>query len=265
MIKLIVSDLDGSLLDEKSKLNPEFFEVFEELKKREILFCAASGRAYWSIVEHFEKIKEELYVISSNGAMLFRGSEPLHSCHMDREVFTLLHQHVMEYPDAFLGFSTKKRLMSFTNSDSSFSFVNAHYGTYERLRDVGEFSGEILQCGIFDPHHILKIKEEVFEKIPQRLKDKVRYISSGDTWIDVFNVQTNKGNMISRIQKERGIKPCETAVFGDYDNDLQMFDFADYGFAMENAQEVVKKRAPFICKSNRENGVIDKIKELLNF
>ena len=124
MIKLIVSDLDGSLLDENSKLNPEFFEVFEELKKRGILFCAASGRSYWSIVEHFEKIREDIYIISSNGAMLFQGSELLHSFHMDKEIFTLLHKHVMEYQDAFLGFSTRERLMSFTNSDSSFAFVN---------------------------------------------------------------------------------------------------------------------------------------------
>lgn len=264
MIKLIVSDLDGSLLDENSKLNPEFFEVYKQLKERGIIFCAASGRAYWSIVEHFEEIKDEMHVISSNGAMLYKGCELIHSYYMNREIVDLIYQYTMEYPNAFFGFSTMERLMAITNSDESFDFVNAHYGTYERLYDINNFSGDVFQCGIFDPSQILQIKQEVFDKIPHDLKKHVRYISSGHTWLDILNVDTNKGNMIGMIQEDYGIKASETVVFGDYDNDLQMFDFAQYGYAMENAQEVVKQRAPYICKSNAQNGVIDKIKEILD-
>lgn len=263
MIKLIVSDLDGSLLDSKSRLNPEFFEIYRVMKERRILFCVASGRALSSVAEHFESILDEIHVIASNGAMLFQNRKLVASNCLDKEVFNLIYKYSKDYENAFFGFSTLEGLYAITRSDSSYDFVNAHYGKYKRLQSIEDFQGDVYQCGIFDPEDILKIKAEILEKIPDEMKDRARYISSGHTWLDILNSNTNKGHMLHEIQKKHGILPSETVVFGDYDNDLQMFDFSEYGYAMGNAQDIVKQRANRICKSNDENGVIEKIKELL--
>ena len=60
MIKLIVTDMDGTLLGENGMFPPYFMSVFEELERRNILFCVASGRQYSSLLQLFEPIKEKI-------------------------------------------------------------------------------------------------------------------------------------------------------------------------------------------------------------
>lgn len=55
MIKVIFSDMDGTLLDESGKLPAEFDEVAAELERRSVLFAPASGRQYYSLIESFPK------------------------------------------------------------------------------------------------------------------------------------------------------------------------------------------------------------------
>jgi hydroxymethylpyrimidine pyrophosphatase-like HAD family hydrolase len=59
-VKLVVSDMDGTLLNSKGEVSKRFFELFKELQKRKITFCAASGRQHNSIVSKLDAIKDEL-------------------------------------------------------------------------------------------------------------------------------------------------------------------------------------------------------------
>ena len=73
-IKLVVSDMDGTLLNSKGKVSNRFFELFKELQKRNITFCAASGRQHNSIVSKLDAIKNEIYVIAENGGIAKKGN-----------------------------------------------------------------------------------------------------------------------------------------------------------------------------------------------
>ncbi len=77
MIKLIASDIDGTLVpDGSDKINPEIFPVILQLKKQGIYFVAASGRQWKSIERLFEPIKDEIFYIAENGAYVgARGRE----------------------------------------------------------------------------------------------------------------------------------------------------------------------------------------------
>ena len=55
MIKLIASDMDGTLLNDKDEIHEEFYQVFQELKKQNIIFAAASGRQYYNLAKRFER------------------------------------------------------------------------------------------------------------------------------------------------------------------------------------------------------------------
>ena len=68
-VKLVVSDMDGTLLNSKGEVSNRFFELFKELQKRNITFCAASGRQHNSIVSKLDAIKDEIYVIAENGGV----------------------------------------------------------------------------------------------------------------------------------------------------------------------------------------------------
>ena len=55
MIKLIFSDMDGSLLDNEGNLPKEFDDMMAKLKERNVMFAPASGRQYYSLIKTFEK------------------------------------------------------------------------------------------------------------------------------------------------------------------------------------------------------------------
>src|SRR6056300_309890 len=69
-IKLIATDMDGTLLNSKHEVSNLFFELFKEIKKHNILFVAASGRTYYSIIEKLNSIKNEIIIVAENGGIV---------------------------------------------------------------------------------------------------------------------------------------------------------------------------------------------------
>ena len=72
-----------------------------------------------------------------------------------------------------------------------------------------------------------------------------------------------KGTAVRHLQEQLGITAAETAVFGDYDNDISMLQCADYSFAMQNAPARVRECARYLAPSNEDNGVVRQICSLL--
>jgi len=75
MIKLIATDMDGTLLDQNGKLPKGFFEVLEKLEKMNVKFVIASGRPYFTLYENFKPISDELYFICDNGSYIAEKSK----------------------------------------------------------------------------------------------------------------------------------------------------------------------------------------------
>ena len=67
-IRLVVTDIDGTLLDSRHKLSNDFYPTFSQLKSKGILFSAASGRQQFNLQKRFEPIVEDVIFISENGS-----------------------------------------------------------------------------------------------------------------------------------------------------------------------------------------------------
>src|SRR6056297_937664 len=85
-IKLVVSDMDGTLLNSKHEVSPQFIEILKELKELDIKFAVASGRQYYSLRERMDAIKDELIYIAENGAIVMHNEKELHLVPMAPEV-----------------------------------------------------------------------------------------------------------------------------------------------------------------------------------
>ena len=87
MIKLIASDIDGTLVEESShQINPEYFKVIEDLKEVGIRFCACSGRQYASMLDLFKPIADDIFFISGNGTVLRTKERILHNWLLDEKI-----------------------------------------------------------------------------------------------------------------------------------------------------------------------------------
>lgn len=258
-IKLVVTDMDGTLLNSDHEVSDRFFELFEQLRKRNILFAAASGRQYNSIVDKLHSIKDDIIVIAENGGFAMQNgielvSTPLSNTSKNKVLDILkgidnIHPVLCGKTGAYL-------------HGTSHEFVDKlkeYYTEFEILEDLKKYEGEILKVAIF---HFESSEKYIYPAV-RHLEGPLKVKVSGENWVDISSRNANKGFALKKVQELHNISPSETLVFGDYNNDLEMLALADFSFAMENAHRNVKQAANYSTSSNNDFGVERILEKLL--
>ena len=259
MIKLIASDMDGTLLNSNNEINEEFFEVFNKLKEKNIIFAAASGRQYYNLVKRFEKINDDIMFIAENGTFVaYKGKEILVNS-LEREVANQLIKIGRTIDNAYVILCGKKSAYIEERGERLVKETKKYYERYEIVEDLTKVEDDILKVTICD----FSGSEFNSNNYYKEYWDKLQVTVSGERWLDITSKGVNKGVAIEKVQEIFDINPKETMVFGDYLNDLEMMKKAYYSYAMENAHEDLKKVSNFIAKSNNDNGVVETIKEVI--
>lgn len=258
MIKLIATDMDGTLLNSKGQLPGEFATVFEELQEKGILFAAASGRQYFTLLENFKTVCDKILFIAENGTYVVYKGKELAVHPLKREIAHELIKRAREL-GVDIVLATSKGAYLESTQEKFVNEVSKYYIKYDIVEDLLNVEGDILKVTICDfkgaeTHSYLAYQDYVH---------KVQICIAGEIWLDMMANGVNKGIAIKDIQEQLGIAYDETAVFGDYLNDLEMLQSAYYSYAMANAHPKLKEIARFNAKSNDENGVIEKIKEII--
>lgn len=259
-IKLVVTDMDGTLLNSRGEVDPRFFELVHELKSRGLRMAVASGRQYYSLVNTLEEVKEELIFIAENGAIVMEGPEQLHIQPMGRPLAMEIVSRLKSIGGKYIIVCGKKgAYIEQTDPEFMTPFL-MHYDKYEVVPDLLEVEhDELLKVTVCD----LSGAEENTLPHVEHLKQELQVKLSGEIWVDFTHKQAQKGNALKRLQDLYGISAEETISFGDYLNDLELFDHSRFSYAMANAHEEVRNKATYLAKSNDEGGVIEVLEELL--
>jgi Cof subfamily protein (haloacid dehalogenase superfamily) len=261
MIKLIASDMDGTLLDGEGRLSEEFFEIFEKLQAKGIKFAAASGRQYFQLRKSFERIKDSMYFIAENGTLVKYKDEEIFQDSLPKDIAIEIINYCKGLEGVKLVVCGKSCAYVDTTDNSVLEEFDKYYFKYKVVKDFDVMEDDILKIAVLD---IRGAEEHSYKVINDKFGNRLQVIVSGPFWIDIFNTGTNKGTAIKILQQRYNITPEETMVFGDYYNDVQMLNAAYHSYAMENAPEDVKKHARFIASSNCEDGVLKTIKKVLS-
>ncbi len=259
MIKLIASDLDGTLLKNGAQsLPPEVIPFIEHLATEcGILFVAASGRQYPNLVRLFGSASRHMAFICENGSLVFYKDKLLASHPMEKETALTISHDILSLPGCELQISGEKTCYLIPKSEA---FVD---------RMVNHVKNDIKLLTTPEEHPEPYYKISVFEaagianghgpELLMRHKDKAQCTISGKAWLDCVAPDVNKGRALQELIDTLGIDAAECAAFGDNYNDLEMLDAVKYGYVMENATEEIKSKFNYRCFD-----VITAIKELLN-
>ncbi len=260
MIKLIASDMDGTLLDESGKIPGEFYDMYKTLKSKDIVFAAASGRQYYTLARDLQKIKDEIVFIAENGTFVVHQSKELYSCFLEWDMVKEIVETGRKIEGAEVVLCGKKSAYIEKDYKKFNEIVEIFYARCEVVDDLLNVDDDILKVSICDFKGSAANSNKVLYPL---YKDRLSVIISGEMWLDIINNKASKGEAMKYIQKKLNITPEETMAFGDYFNDVEMLQNAHYSYAMENAPEGVKKHARFIAKSNKENGVVKAIRKMI--
>ncbi len=260
MIKLVVTDIDGTLLEDGGhELNPELFDTILKLRAAGMQFAAASGRQWASIETVFEPVKEKIFYLSDNGAYLGCHGRNLFLNTVDRG---LAHEMVCDIRAAGLDAMLSGPDVVYMDTDNEEFYrwlINGYKFRVVRVDDLLQVEDDFIKISAYRKTDIESSTEKIREKFSGRLKITI----SGDMWMDCMAPGVNKGRAVRELQESLGIKPEETMVFGDQMNDIEMLGQAYYSFAVGNARPEVKAAARFQTDTNVRDGVLKILKLLL--
>ena len=259
-IKLIVSDMDGTLLRSNHELSPEFNSIHQQLIANNIHFVPASGRQFFSITSYFEHIKDEMAIIAENGTYVtYKGNE-IFVDELDQNLVKEIILESRKIKGANLVLAGKNAAYVESKDPEFLAFFQNFYSKNEQVEDLLAIKDEqFIKVAI---HHANGSANNLYPHFKRFENNDLNVVISGEVWMDMMNNGTNKGKALTELQQQLNITPEETMVFGDYMNDIEMLKLAKYSFAMANAHPDVKEIANFEAPSNDDDGVLQVLKKL---
>ena len=263
MIKLIASDIDGTLVpDGTAKIDKRMFDIIKRLKEHGIIYVGASGRQFASMARLFAPVSEDIYYITEGGTVV-RDTRKVYDMHViDRELLFKMIKDVKKLPECDIMLSG---LDTAYCEDKSEMFYWMRDSYRFNIEVVGDFethlTDEIVKLSIYHKDNAEAIVNEWFT---DKWKEHFKIASAGIMWMDVTGLTADKGNALKALQKQLGITKEETMAFGDNLNDLGLLAAAEESYAIGSARDEVKATAKHVAPPLSEYGETEVLLELLS-
>ena len=261
-IRVIATDMDGTLLDPKGQLDlPRLEKILDKLDQCDIRFVIATGNEVHRMRQLLGHLAERVVLVVANGARIFENNELIQAQTWDDAMVdkALGHFKGRECQDQFVvtamngGFVKKGTV--FTELDK-FMTPEMIEKLYQRMNFVDEFDSSLFG-GVLKMSMV--VGEERLDSVLQEVNDlfngHVRAVSSGYGCIDILQDGIHKAWGLVELLKRWNLKPEQIMAFGDSENDIEMLELAGISYAMENAEEAVKRVATKVAPANSQAGV----------
>ena len=285
MIKLIASDMDGTLLNDEHTISEENIKAIKIAEERGCHFTIVTGRDYSGIKNFFQEFDLKCECILSNGAE-YRdiNGDVIERITIDNDTVRKIVQVMMEANVAIEMFtedgmiiinediykeSLLQRFRRYNKGKTDLEIIEIARNMYdtwkpEMIKDVEGFldsNTDILKIMTYheDAQYIKELKEKL------KNIEGVAVASTFANDIEISNIQAQKGLILAKVIEKMGIKKEEVIVLGDSFNDYSMFTEFENSFAMENAIPEIKEIAKYITDSNDNDGVAKAIYKALEW
>jgi len=262
-IRLVISDVDGTLVTRDKQLTPGVIAAVHRLHTRGIAFTAVSSRPPFGMRMLSTPLNLKLPMGAFNGSTLFNPDGSMlenHAIPPDAVdvALDLLHDRGV---DIWL-FTAERWLVRRGNSP----YVAREQRTLDcepEITDDDELprDGICKIVGVSEDFDLLAACEPDLKLALGKAAHATR---SQNYYLDVTPPALDKGTFVEAIANRLGIPLKEVAVIGDMVNDLPMFLKGGISFAMGNAGDAVKKRATYTTLSNEDDGVASAIDKILS-
>lgn len=241
--KMVVSDLDGTLLNSQHKLSQYTIDIIKKISEKGILFVIATGRHYKDAKYFFEQLGAGKYLISGNGSFIHNNlGEAIERQSISKDAV--------------------KKILGYKVADgmSRSIYMGEEWITDKMIQDYIEFhkeskfSPKIDDLKKFTDNEIEKIffiheDKEIIEKLERKLKEfkldkEVSIATSRPTCLEIMDRNINKGEALKVLLKFENIESEEVIAFGDALNDKEMLEYVDKGIIMGNGDEKLKEILP---------------------
>ena len=261
-IKVIATDMDGTLLDPRGQLDlPRLEKIIDQLDQRGVRFVIATGNEIHRMRQLLVHLAERVVLVVANGARIFEDNELLQAQTWDEDMVDKALAHFkgrecqVQFVVTAMNGGFVKEGTVFTELDK-FMTPEMIEKLYQRMHFVDEFDSSLFG-GVLKMSMV--VGEERSSSVLQEVNDlfdgRVRAVSSGYGCIDILQDGIHKAWGLEELLKRWDLKPEQIMAFGDSENDIEMLEMAGISYAMENAEERVKEIATEVAPANSQAGV----------
>ena len=269
---LIVTDYDGTFYSGNDKSRIENIIEVTRFKSQGGLFTFATGRDYPSLLAiepDFENIVNAP-VIMANGARLYDTDkqEYIHSSTLDLPLFLeFLDIIVKKYPDIGVRFSCEHGLVTpcineIIEEDIKDKFMGNITLREMPVKDLLASGENVYKCVMIHDEEIIDDLRKTAEDF-SKINSEICFTKTFSRGLEAVIKNASKGASSLKLKKylyERDNLEYKLFAIGDYDNDLDMIKFADFGAAPANAIESVREAAKIHTVSCNDGAIADFIK-----
>lgn len=258
MIKLIITDLDGTLLNDSKQLPADFWNVERELHKSGVQWVIASGRQYYTIADQFSPILDDVYILAENGSLVMYGDRQIHINPLDRQLANDLILKGRKVKDAWPILCGRNSAYVEDTYQPLLDEAQKYYKRLKKVDDLTKVDDIVLKYTLCDFGGAEQNSFNYFKDVDHICRVAI----AGKLYLDMTNLTASKGTALKEIMKHSNVKPEEVMAFGDYMNDIEMMEIAGHSFAMKNSHPDLFETADTITEhDNNNDGVIVAIKE----
>ncbi len=269
MKTLYITDLDGTLLNTKSRINPYSIEVINELVEKGMLFTYATARSLVSASVVAEGLSTKIPVISYNGAFIIDpstgeilASEGFQKEETDKIIQVLQQYDVSPMVYAYVDGIEKVSWITDRENEGIQYYLEKRKGD-KRFNPLSSpehlYDGDMFYITCIGEKEELQPIYDIFAKDERYFCSLHPELYRPEYWCEIMPAKATKANAIEKLKK---LWDCDRVVsFGDAINDIPMFQISDECYAVENAVDELKAIATGIIPSNDEDGVAKWLKE----
>ncbi len=254
--RLIVFDIDGTLIGSNHILDPYTRDVLLKLRDYGINMTLATGKNLPATQQTADELEIEIPLVLSNGSMIeTRYGEILAKSVLPVQVIKRVTEICDSKNSNLVMYLDNEILIKGMNEDIFQVYNQVAYG----ISEIGQWSAiasrqaEVNKCLIVEQHNPANLKEleKVFNQDFGTLAD---ILFTSTKLLEVIPKGITKVTGIQKIASSLGIKMSEVMAFGDYDNDVEMLTAAGLGIVVENGSQAAKASADLVIGSCDQNG-----------
>lgn len=230
MIKLIASDVDGTLMREGERIiPPALFPLIHEMQKKGIYFAACSGRQYANLRRLFAPVADKIGYICENGSLAVWQNQIIDKQTIDREKGQTLMKAILTQPDCEVLLSGVNTCYVQPKNTEYISHVRDHVGNDTMVvEDICAVEDEFIKISAYR-------KSGVDAALAYQFTDFAPYlipVIGRSSWMDFLREGCDKGTALDALCAHLNVAANETIVFGDNENDLPLYGHAGMLYAM---------------------------------
>lgn len=260
---VLITDLDGTLLPINKILNPKDLDAIEYFRQNGGIFTIATGRIIQAADQFFEPLKPDAPVILNNGGLIYdtQKKEIIYEVSLDGAAYDYTKALMEKFPDMGVEVNLPDGIFAINMTEWEqlhLSMTHLPY-TVKGLEEIPKTGWCKVLYSIGDGR-----VSELAEYAASMGWDKTSFVISGDFLFECLPKGCTKGSALKKLSELEKWDTFTVAAAGDYNNDLEMLEFADIAIVPQNAQDIVKKSADCVTKATCEDGAIAETIEYLD-